>query len=464
MMPAQSRPRYPASVEVLDADLEWRLRQLVASTQRQRRLPSLVMVVQRSGLQLATFAAGKADFKSGLAAEAGVQYRVGSITKTLTAVAVMRLAGQGRIAVDDNLGRHWGGAPHPDLEIGRLLSHTAGLQREPVGEVWESLVLPSREELPGNAAAARRLYPGGSWWHYSNLGYALLGEVVARVAGESWEEHIRRHILEPLGMLRTSMEPQSPHARGYAVSPYSDELIEEPAVNTKGVAPAAQIWSTPSDLAIWSHFLNHGHPDVLGQAVLQEMRSLRVVADLDGWRLGWGLGLMLLRRGGRVYQGHTGSMPGFLAACFGSPEADLGVAVVTNSTGSVRIGELAAQALDILQEHASSVPWAPGAPVPEMVRPLLGRWWTEWSEWVFSWRDGALVSRAADAPDGANWERYEELGPDLYRCANGTERGEELRVVRDSEGKVQKMYRATYPLTREPKPFGDPLQADRQSS
>ena len=436
--------------------MESKLRELVASTQRQRRLPSLVMVVQHRGLELGTFAAGQADLGTGMPAAADTQYRVGSITKTLTAVAVMRLVQQGRLALADQIGRHWQDAPHPDLEVGALLTHTSGLQREPVGEVWESLVLPSRDQLPDNAAAARRLYPGGSWWHYSNLGYALLGELVARIAQESWEEHIRRHILAPLGMVRTSLKPQGPSARGYSVGPYSDDLFEEPPVDTEGIAPAAQLWSTASDLAIWSDFLNRGHVDVLGPDVLRQMRELRVIADLEGWRLGWGLGLMLLRRGDRVYSGHTGSMPGFLAACFGAPARDLGVAVLTNSTGSVRIGEVAAQALDLLHELGDSVPWVPGPPVPESVRPLLGRWWTEWNELVFSWRDGRLVSHFADAPEGAAGDLYEEVAPDLYRCATGPERGEELRVVRDERGGVLKMYRATYPLTRDPRPFGAP--------
>jgi CubicO group peptidase (beta-lactamase class C family) len=442
------------AVETLEPNLASKLQELVVSTQGQRRLPSLVLVVQRQGVALGTFAVGQADVQAGLAAGPDVQYRLGSITKTVTAVAVMRLVHQGRLALTDQIGRHWPDAPHPDLEVAALLAHTSGLQREPVGEVWESLALPSRDELGGNAAAARRLYPSGSWWHYSNLGYALLGELVAQVAGESWEAHARHHILEPLGMIHTSLEPEPPSARGYAVAPYSDDLIEEPPLDTAGIAPAAQLWSTASDLAIWSDFLNRGHADVLSHDQLQEMRELRVMADLEGWRLGWGLGLMLLRRGERVYSGHTGSMPGFLAACFGSPERGLGVALLTNATGSVRIGEIAAQALDILQEAGGSVPWVPGPAVPESVRPLLGRWWTEWNELVFSWREGRLVSMAADAPDGAPADLYEEVEPDLYLCASGQERGEELRVVRDSQGGVLKMYRATYPLTREPKPFG----------
>lgn len=441
-------------MSALEVGVESRLRQLVVSTQRQRRLPSLVLVVQEGGVQMGAFAAGKANLASGLLAGPGVQYRVGSITKTVTAVAVMQMVVEGRLMLTDSLGEHWEDAPHPDLVIGELLCHTSGLQREPVGEVWESLVIPTTEELPENAAGARRLYPGGSWWHYSNLGYALLGELVARVAGESWHGYVRRRILEPLGMTRTSLQPLAPHAQGYAVGPYSDDLIEEVAVDSAGIAPAAQLWSTAADLSLWSHFLNRGNPEVLAAEVLEDMRTLRVMADLEGWHLGWGLGLMLLRRGARAYQGHTGSMPGFLAACFGCPEHDLGVALVTNSTASVDVAGVAAQALDILADSACPEEWAPGPPVPVSVRPLLGRWWTEWSEVIFSWRSGVLMSRAADAPEEAAWQGYQEVEPDLFRCTTGSQRGEDLRVVRDSKGEVCKLYLATYPLTRSPRPFG----------
>ncbi len=450
-------------MEGLDAATIRRLQSLVTSTQLKRRLPSLVMVVQERGQQVGAFTAGLADLDSGLAAGSDVQYRIGSITKTLTAVAVMQLVEAGRLDLNDTLGQHWPKAPHPDLQVSALLSHTSGLQREPVGEVWETLVLPTRDELPQSAADARRLYPAGSWWHYSNLAYALLGEMVAQISGLSWEEYIHRRLLRPLGMNRTTLRPTSPRATGYAVSPYSDEVAEEPAVDSQGIAPAAQIWSTAADLGTWSNFLNCGHAEVLRSEVLQAMRAPRVLADLDGWRLAWGLGLMLMRSGDRVYHGHTGSMPGFLAACFSSPGHDSGVAVVTNSTASLRIGALAAEALNILTERDAGRTWMPGPPVPDTVRPLLGRWWSEWNEWVFSWREGALVSIPADAPEGADWERYQEVGPDLYLCASGPERGEELRIVRGEDGGVEKMYRATYPMTREPKPFGA-AAADPQRS
>jgi len=110
--------------------------------------------------------------------------------------------------------------------------------------------------------------------------------------------------------------------------------------------------------------------------------------------------------------------------------------------------ELAGAAIAALPATAEE--WRPGGAVPGDVLPVLGRWWTEGEELVFSWR-GRLEARlvaatvrdlSVFAPEG-----------DGYRCVEGRERGELLRVVRDGNGEVEKMYFATYPLRREPSTF-----------
>ncbi len=441
---------------------ENRLGRLVAETQRRCRLPGLVLAITPAYDLVEYFQAGTADCDQGLAAGSDVQFRIGSITKTVTAVGIMQMVAEGRLGLEEPLGDRWPHAPQPALPVGALLSHTSGLQREPVGEVWETLLPPTREELPEKAAEARVLYPSGSFWHYSNLGYALLGELLVQVSGLPWEHYVRERIFNPLGMTRTSMQPAAPHAQGYAVDPNSDRIFVEPAVDTRGIAPAAQLWSTSHDLAIWANFLGQGHPKVLRREELDRMATPRVLADLTTWRLAWGLGLMLLRSGDRTYVGHTGSMPGFLAACFWWPAGGWGVVSLTNATAGMRIGAVASQALDILAEEARPmVPWRPDGAIPREVSSVLGSWWSEWSQWIFTWRDGELVSSPADAVDGSEPERYRPVGVDRYVTVNGPERGEELRLERDSGGSVVKMYRATYPFTREPRTFGQGRNAPR---
>ncbi|MHB1502130.1 MAG: serine hydrolase domain-containing protein, partial [Candidatus Dormibacteria bacterium] len=266
-----------------------RLRRVAAAAQEQHRLPSLVVAVCQGGQIVDCAAVGTADMANQLAPGADVQYRIGSITKTFTAVGVMQLVAEGRVALADPLGRHWTGAPHPELTIESLLAHTSGLQREAVADASGSGVLPSRIELPDNAAAARLLYPAGNWWHYSNLGFALLGELLAQVRGQDWETQIMQRIVGPLGMARTTVVPQPPAAQGYSVLPFADTVVPEPPGDSRGLAPAGQLWSTAVDLARWLDFLVSGNRDILDADTFELMRAPRVIADLRNWTMAYAL-------------------------------------------------------------------------------------------------------------------------------------------------------------------------------
>jgi hypothetical protein len=96
--------------------------------------------------------------------------------------------------------------------------------------------------------------------------------------------------------------------------------------------------------------------------------------------------------------------------------------------------------------------WRP-APVPESAVPLLGRWWTEGSELVFTHRTGRLQAQLIGAPRGRDTSWFEPDGADRWRVVEGREEGELLRVVRDDSGEVTKLYFATYPVTRTPETF-----------
>jgi hypothetical protein len=99
--------------------------------------------------------------------------------------------------------------------------------------------------------------------------------------------------------------------------------------------------------------------------------------------------------------------------------------------------------------------WRPETePVPDRIAGVLGRWWSEGEETVFSWRRGRLEARRASDPLGEEPSVFAEEAPDRFRVASGRERGEVLRVVRGDGGNVVKLYWATYPFLREPFTFG----------
>ena len=148
-------------------------------------MPSVSAAVFRGSEMLWEQALGHADVDAARVATPQTQYRIGSITKTFTAVGIMQLRDAGELSLDDPLTAHLPESAHGPT-IGRMLAHFSGLQREPPGEIWETMKAPSREDLLAGTAEAEQVLDPGTWWHYSNLAFALLGEVVARAA--------RRHL------------------------------------------------------------------------------------------------------------------------------------------------------------------------------------------------------------------------------------------------------------------------------
>lgn len=430
---------------------------LLSAAQSEQRLPSVGATVFHAGEIVWEQALGLADVERGEGATLDHQYRVGSITKTFTAVLVMRLVAAGRFELDAPL-RSLIPECRPGPTVRHALSHLSGLQREPAGEVWETLRIPTREELLAGLEDAELILQPGSAWHYSNLAFALLGEVVVRGYGAPFPEVVTRELLTPLGLTRSSIAPTGLTATPYFVDPYSDRVHVEPDLAvTETTSAAGWLWSTPRDLARWADFLSLGDERILAKAQLDRMATVEAMVDEASWTLGWGLGLELYRRDRYVLAGHGGAMPGFLAAFCVHRPTRTGSAVVMNTGAGAEPEKLA---LDLAEEAlrrfpAPAQPWHPSAGVPDEIAPLLGRWWTEGSELILAHRGGRFVAELIGGPPGRSESILEADGVDRYRVVSGRERGELLRIVRDAGGAVGKLYFATYPLTRHASTFGE---------
>jgi CubicO group peptidase (beta-lactamase class C family) len=434
------------------------LRAILAKAQSEHRIPSVAGAVVRSGEIAWADAIGVADAERDEAATPEHQYRIGSITKTFTAVAVMQLREEGKLELEDRLDSHLDVPVHGDLTLRRMLSHGSGLQRELPGNVWETFEFPnSTVELLATLDEAEMVLAPGERWHYSNLAFILLGEVIGKLSGVAYEDYVEQRILEPLGLSRTSFSPMPPTAVAYSVDPYSDVVRREPMMveRTGGIAAAGQLWSTVGDLCRWAAFLAKPDPAVLDPKALEVMTSVQTMADPYRWSLAWGVGLMLVRKDDRIYCGHDGGMPGYLANVLVDRESGLGAAVLVNGA-DVSPAELSRVLVDKTRERfpPEIEAWQPAARPPEEVASALGRWWSEGAEFVFRWHDGRLEARWAQAPDWQPWARFEHVDGDRYRTVFGRERGELLQLTRDAAGKVTRLYWATYPFTREPEVFG----------
>jgi CubicO group peptidase (beta-lactamase class C family) len=428
---------------------------LVREAQAKERIPSFSAAAVGHGELVWQEARGLADVETETEATTDTQYRVGSITKTFTAAAIMQLRDAGELDLDDRLELHVPDASHGAPTLRRLLGHLSGLQREMPGYVWETLQFPDRAGLVSGLAEAKQVLPPGARWHYSNLAFALLGEVVARRSGLEYEDYVRERLLEPLRLTRTTFDQTQPAANAYYVDPYADRVHLEQNVIKGAFAPAGSLWSTTADLARWGMVLVEGAEGVLGKETVEEMRRFQSMADLEEWKLGWGLGLMLLREGDRILVGHLGSMPGFLAGLALSPNERSGAVVLVNSGSGVKMDELTRKLAVAAAEAYPPEPdaWRPDGSVPAELEPLLGRWWSEGSELVISCRGGRLELRSADAPAQAPATVFAPDGADRFRGVSGPEEGEPLEVIRRDDGSVEKIYWATYPMTRTPRSF-----------
>jgi CubicO group peptidase (beta-lactamase class C family) len=441
----------------LPAALRRQLDLRLAQRQVEWRSPGLAGAVVRRGAPVWDGAVGTSDADDpGALPTADTQFRIGSITKTFTATLVMQCRDHGLLDLDDPLDKHLPGTRHPDLTIRRMLAHLSGLQREPVGEVWETLHGPSLDDLLAGLEEAEAVLPPARRHHYSNLAFALLGEVVARLRGQPWADVLQTQILDPLEMRRTTTSRRAPFANGYFVDPYTGRAIAEAEFPGHAFAPAAELWSTTTDLGRWAAFIAEPPAEVLSSDTLEEMCHPQVMYDLDGWKLGWGLGLMLHRRGDRVVVGHDGAMPGFLAGLAVRRAEKVGAVVFANTSSNADPGGLAVElALSVVDDDPDLPdPWRPGGDVPESLADLLGVWWTEGNQFVFSVRDGHLEAKAASAPAESPPSVFAEEGPDRLRVVSGRETGELLRIVRHPDGTIRQLYWATYPVTRDPRPFG----------
>ncbi|MFL6061705.1 MAG: serine hydrolase domain-containing protein [Marmoricola sp.] len=406
-----------------------RLQAVLDRTQATGRLPSVVGARVQDGRVVEAGRAGELG-------DVEAQYRIGSITKTMTAVLVMQAVEDGLLRLDDALGEHVPETGYAAATLRELLGHTAGLQAEPVGTWWERSPGVDVATLLAANDGTGRVFAAGEAFHYSNLGFALLAEAVARRRGSTWAELVAERLWTPLGMARTSCTPVAPHAQGYSVGHFTGTLTEEPHHDVGAMAAAGQVWSTLADLARWLDLLATGREGIIRAGTLAAM-AVPIAPGID-----YGLGLRLLD--GLV--GHTGSMPGFLATAFVDPRTRSGVVGFANATTGVSMDDLARMLRDGAEPEPVE-PWVPSESVPDAVAELLGLWFWGNTAHEVRWHNGRLELHSLTE---RNNEDAFELTPSGWRGTSGYLLGERLEVARRPDGTLDHLECATFRFTRTP--------------
>ncbi|MGB7819500.1 MAG: serine hydrolase domain-containing protein [Ornithinibacter sp.] len=425
-----------------------RLDHLLATAQRDGRLPSVAAGVVRGGELVWHGAVGTLDGRAeGPAADLDTQYRMGSITKTFVAVAVMRLRDEGRVDLTDRFEAHVPGSGLGQATIEQLLTHAAGAQAETSGPWWERTPGGGWDALVASPVAQR--FRAGRRFHYSNVGYAALGRLLEVSHGRAWADVVREDLLEPLGMRGTTTRPTGRAASGLAVHPFADVLLPEPEHDAGAMAPAGQLWTTVSDLARWAAFLGGDTAGLLSADTLAEMVEPHHVNDEPGkpWTAAHGLGWQVWNVDGVRSAGHGGSMPGFLAGLRVRLDGGDGVVTMTNTTTTTVMRDLSGDMLGALDdlEPAPVTPWVAGGDAALL--ELVGPW--HWGPSFETARiEGGLL--VLGDPGQGRGSRFAPTGEDAWVGLDGYHTGEPLRVVRRGDGTVSHLDLASFRFTRTP--------------
>jgi D-alanyl-D-alanine carboxypeptidase len=279
---------------------------------------------------------GFADLEFDVPADAETMFRIGSITKQFTAAAIVRLAEQGELAIDDPLTQFLPDYPTHGHEITlrHLLTHTAGVPNyTALGPAWYSV---AARELPDEELVAlwkdRPLdFEPGERWSYSNSGYYLLGMVITKVSGQPYADYLQKEFFEPLHLTRTRYDSNGEvlrnRAQGYG---WEDERFwNDRLIGMSQPGAAGGLISTAGDLVRWQRAL------VTGKVVRPESYEEMTLPYLlnGGGETTYGLGLSLEDRGGRRCISHGGGIFGFNSFLAWFPDEGLSVAVISNSEG-----------------------------------------------------------------------------------------------------------------------------------
>jgi CubicO group peptidase (beta-lactamase class C family) len=320
----------------------------IASQIEYQLLPGLSIAVLYGNDLVWSKAFGFADIQKKTPMTTESVFRIASITKTFTCTAIMQLRDQGKLRIDDPVVKHlpwftyknrYPDGPQPTLRM--LMTHTAGLPGEAAFPYWTDHKFPTREQMIEALKTQESIFEADTRFRYSNLGLAILGEVVAAVSGEPYPEYIQKHILDPLGMKSTSVIPTAEQMKRL-VTPYGRKLPDGSRVvstftDSKALNAAANMSSTPEDLARYAaaHLQEGKNDNPLGMrgSTLREMHRPQWMQS--SWKSAWGLGFSVSKSDDRVTFGHGGWVGGNKSQLLVSPSEKTAVIVMINADDGV---------------------------------------------------------------------------------------------------------------------------------
>jgi CubicO group peptidase (beta-lactamase class C family) len=278
---------------------------------------------------------GFADVENEVRATPQTVYRIGSITKQFTAAAVLKLAEEGKLSVDDTIGGRLPGLPAAwrKATIRQLLNHTSGIPSyTSAGPRWTTrmrLDLP-HDSLIGIVANDSMDFALGTQWRYNNTGYYLLGMLVEKLTNRSYAEVVRDQLAKPLGLQATMYCGTRPvikrRAQGYQLD-QGETLVNADPLSMHQPFAAGALCSTVGDLVAWQRAL------AAGRVVNAESYRSMITPEGAATDRGYGYGLSKDTLAGRVRIQHGGGINGFNSMLQYFPSDTLSIAVLANTNG-----------------------------------------------------------------------------------------------------------------------------------
>jgi CubicO group peptidase (beta-lactamase class C family) len=433
------------------------------------QVPAVSIAVIREG-KLA-WAGGFGNVRTGgPAVTSDTLFQAGSVSKALTAAAVMSLVQAGKLDLDQDVNqylRSWKLPPSPLTEhrpvtLRELLSHSAGVNVSGVPGYGRGEQVPTLAQVLDGKAPARNPpirvdSEPGTTWRYSGGGYAIVQQLLVDTTGRTFPELMRERVLVPFGMYHSSFQqPPSPDTLLRAAAPYAADgsPIKGGPLVYPTMAPAG-LWTTPSDLARYAIGIQQafrGHPNgALSEASARAMLSPVPAASGVPLRTSFpagvhpGIGLILGGRTNQKYFVHPGSNSGYACYMLDYESGD-GVVIMTNSDNGQRLID------EILRTIAYASQWPDYIPAqrvlatiePSQFDEYVGAYQSSSGELAVFWRDGThLESRVWGQPAvevfPSSTSEYFQKDADVLWAFNVDGKGATFEVKRSESGRDQQL-------------------------
>lgn len=337
----------------IDITINTRVDRFIAARMDSFQIPGVSLAILRKGEMIYAKGYGQANLEWNIPTTAQTNYLIGSVTKTFTAAAVLILWEEGRLKLDDPIGRHLTGLPDhwKPVTIRQLLNHTGGIPSNQENETAYCQFQFNRDQYTQQnviqeTACLPLEFTPGSRWEYSGRGYFLLGMLIEKISGKTFGAFLQDRIFLPLEMKATRMIDHKKiipnRAAGYMF--LNRELENSPPMNPVVEFSDGGLMSTVEDLARWD--ASFYSEKILKRSTIEMMWTNAQLND--GTRVpSYGMGFGLTPYKGRKRVGHNGSIPGFSSCLSRFTDEDLTVILLTNITNpKLNVGQFANEIAD----------------------------------------------------------------------------------------------------------------------